>query len=132
MSSLENLGTETKMTNNKDAREAQGFRIEWKVPAKELQSTNKNAVSPLFDLPGHPLVKVKMLLSPPVSCESRGGASFKKSKGRDLKLELKCEEGQEVAGSVNFSLYIAMQPGPAQRQEHGLAQRQEPEAAEKR
>lgn len=86
-------------------------RIAFKVPMSELHSTNKNALSPLFELPWNPLVKVKMILSPPVCCQTRGGASFRKCKGKDLKLEIKCEEGQEAAGRMKFNLYIGVQYG---------------------
>lgn len=83
---------------------------------------NRQAVSHLFELPGCPLVKVKLILSPPVSCESRGGASFKKCKGKDLKLEVKCEEGQEAAGRLKLSFFMGQRgsvenrgPGPDEK-----------------
>lgn len=106
MSSLEQPRTKR---NVGAPQQAQLMRIEWRVPAKELQSMNRQVVSRLFELPGP--MQVKMILSPPVSCESRGGASFKKCKGKDLKLELKCEEGQETVGSLKLSFFMGIQHG---------------------
>lgn len=112
-------GGEIQSLNTADncVQESHNRRIEFKVPTNELHSTNKNALSPLFELPGNPAVKVKMILSPPVCSDNRGGASFRKCSGKDLKLAIKCEEGQEVAGRLKFSFYIGVVHGFAESSE---------------
>eukprot|EP00746_Dinoflagellata_sp_MGD_P167731 gnl/MRDRNA2_/MRDRNA2_98596_c0_seq1.p1 gnl/MRDRNA2_/MRDRNA2_98596_c0~~gnl/MRDRNA2_/MRDRNA2_98596_c0_seq1.p1 ORF type:complete len:308 (+),score=66.03 gnl/MRDRNA2_/MRDRNA2_98596_c0_seq1:114-926(+) len=97
--------------------EVQKRRVEFKVPNNELHSTNKNAVSPLLELPWDPSVKLKMILSPPVCSETKGGASFRKCKGKDLKLEMKCEQGREAAGMLKFNFYIGVVHGGSENPE---------------
>lgn len=93
-----------KTTNVEEPQGAQHVCIEWKVRAEELQKKNTKLVSQLFELPG---AKVKMILSPSGSCDRRGGASFQSCK--DLKLEVKCEEGQNALGCIELTFLIAVQ-----------------------
>jgi hypothetical protein len=88
-----------------EAKGAQKMNIEFKVPSKELRSSNTHAISPdLFEVPGQPLVKVKVRLVPP----GRGKESFRRCKGKNLTLELKCEQGYEVARPLKFTFFIAI------------------------
>jgi len=79
------------------------FRINWTVDARKLRGNDKQAVSPPFELsfgPGHPSVTFKMMIYPKVSSENKGGASFKKAKGKGS-IQLKCEaELEEAAGTL--------------------------------
>jgi len=64
---------------------------------------------------GRTPAKFKLMLKPKMSSEGRGGASFKKAKGKCF-LELKCEEGQDVIGKTHFCIWVGDQPprGPVQ------------------
>jgi len=66
-------------------------RIEWNVDARKLRGNDKQAVSPSFDLScGGRTLPFKMMIYPKQIPEQRGGASFKKSKGRGS-ITIKCE-----------------------------------------
>lgn len=89
------------------------FRINWTVSAFKLQSGDKNAVSPPFELSfGGPYssTKFKLMLFPTVSTEGKGGSSFRKSKGKGF-IQLKCEADlQDTAGTLKFRLFVGTQP----------------------
>jgi len=96
-----------------EAKGEQKMSIEFKVPSRELRSSNTHAISPLkFEVPGQPLVQVKVRLVPP----GRGKESFRKCKGKNLMLELKCEQGYEVARPVKFTFFIAIVRGDGTRE----------------
>jgi len=66
------------------------FRVYWTVDATKLQKTDKQAVSPSFDLKfGEQTATFRMMIHPKVVNGGKGGASFKKSRGRGI-VELKC------------------------------------------
>lgn len=103
-----------------------GKPLTWKVPASKLQSTDTKAVSPLYELSWCPSVKFKMIVSPSVKDDvktrRKGGASFKncKKEASELKLELKCEEGQNALGHLKLSLtffIIAVHSGSDENRE---------------
>jgi len=96
-----------------EAKGAQKMSIDFKVLSKELRSSNTHAISPkLFEVPGQPLVQVKVRLVPP----GRGKESFRRCKGKNLMLELKCEKGYEVARPVKFAFFIAIERGDGTRE----------------
>jgi len=84
------------------------FRIHWAVDAKKLTSTDREAVSPAFELSfsGVP-VQFKIVIRPKVTTEARGGASFKKAKGKGS-VEVRClgEVDPEVTPAVTFRIWI--------------------------
>lgn len=103
------------------------FRINWTVDARKLRGNDKQAVSPPFELsfgPGHPSVTFKMMIYPKVSSENKGGASFKKAKGKGS-IQLKCEaELEEASGNVTFQISIgsgAVVQGPRGPVQHNFA-----------
>lgn len=66
-------------------------RIEWIVDSRKLRGNDKQAVSPSFDLTcGGRQLPFKMMIYPKQVTEQKGGASFKKSKGRGS-VTIKCE-----------------------------------------
>merc|ERR550537_1892310 len=78
-------------------------RVHWNVDARKLRGNDKQAVSPAFELsfgPAHPSVTFKMMIYPKVVNDSKGGASFKKAKGKGY-VQLKCEAelSEEVANA---------------------------------
>jgi hypothetical protein len=83
------------------------------VSAFKLQSGDKNAVSPHFELSfggHHSSAKFKLMLFPSVSTEGKGGSSFRKSQGKGF-IQLKCEADlQDTAGTLKFRLFVGNQP----------------------
>jgi hypothetical protein len=67
-------------------------RIRWGVPASKLKGTDKQHVSPVFeiDLPDNSKANFKLLMYPKKVSDGKGGASFKKAKGQGY-VQLKCE-----------------------------------------
>lgn len=84
-------------------------RVSWTVDAKRLRGNDKIIVSPPFDLPGRGAhAAFKMMIRPKIVSDTKGGASFKKARGRGG-VELKCEETlQNVGGAsiVSFELSV--------------------------
>jgi len=88
-------------------------RICWTIekPAEMLNSKDQVRISPLMDVPlgeGQGSANFKLMLRPRVSCEGRGGACFRRSKGQCY-IEIKCEEGQDVIGNTQFSFWVGEQ-----------------------
>ena len=83
----------------------------WTQPNKFLRSTNKNAVSPSFQIYG---ADWKLVLAADAS--DKGNASFKQSKGR-CSMKLKCERISEgtPALTIMFRFFVGDMPvrGPA-------------------
>mmetsp|Transcript_28630 Transcript_28630/g.62291 ORF Transcript_28630/g.62291 Transcript_28630/m.62291 type:complete len:493 (+) Transcript_28630:156-1634(+) len=67
------------------------YRVRWTVDARKLVSTDREHVSPAFDLSFAGPVKFKMLMRPKVMSDEKGGQSFKKARGRG-KVLLRCVE----------------------------------------
>lgn len=106
------------------------FRVHWTVDARKLRGNDKQAVSPPFDLYfGHdcPQVTFKMMIYPKIVNDAKGGASFKKARGRGF-VQLKCEaEMREDFANVSFRISIGSGPnmqeprGPVQHNFSGSA-----------
>jgi hypothetical protein len=84
-------------------------RINWTVDARKLRGNDKQAVSPPFQvLVGgqHSDVTFKAMIYPKCTNDTRGGASFKKARGRGY-VQLKCEsEVAEEAANVVFRISV--------------------------
>jgi len=66
------------------------YRVRWTVDARKLKSTDREMVSPSFDLSfAGGQVQFKMVMRPIAVSEGRGGASFKRAKGKGT-VELRC------------------------------------------
>merc|ERR1712217_665320 len=93
------------------------FQIHWTVDARKLRGNDKQAVSPPFMLSfgqQFPNVTFKMMMYPKVVNDNKGGASFKKARGKGY-IQLKCEaELSEAIANVRFRFSIGnganMQP----------------------
>lgn len=89
-------------------------RLCWTIEKAKvmLASSDHVRISPSMAVPlgeGRAPAKFKLMLRPKMSSECRGGACFKRAKGRCF-IELKCEEGQDVIGNIQFSCWIGDQP----------------------
>lgn len=89
-------------------------RTEWVVDARKLKGTDKQIVSPQFEVlvrPGAPGISFKMTLYPK-STSSKGGVSFKKSCGVGH-VQLKChtDEGDlEAVGDASLRFAVGSPP----------------------
>lgn len=78
----------------------------WTVDAKKLRGTDKVAVSPPFKVDGAEGNSFKMMLYPMMVNEKKGGASFKKAKGKGF-VQLKCETvDEDTLGTVKLSASV--------------------------
>lgn len=77
---------------------SQVYRVRWTVDARKLKTSDREAVSPLFELSFSQPVQFKMVIRPKCVHELRGGASFKKAKGKGT-VEMRCLE--KVGASAN-------------------------------
>merc|ERR1712187_757942 len=85
------------------------FRICWTVDARKLRGNDKQAVSPPFDLSFGtrlPNVTFKMMIYPKIIHAEKGGASFKKARGKGH-IQLKCES-ELPAGSAKVSFCLSI------------------------
>merc|ERR1712066_906067 len=57
-------------------------RIRWTVDARRLRSTDREAVSPNFELVAGSEINFKMVMRPRKMEDTRGGNSFKKAKNK--------------------------------------------------
>eukprot|EP00933_Yihiella_yeosuensis_P044516 TRINITY_DN3974_c0_g2_i1.p1 TRINITY_DN3974_c0_g2~~TRINITY_DN3974_c0_g2_i1.p1 ORF type:complete len:478 (+),score=93.28 TRINITY_DN3974_c0_g2_i1:97-1434(+) len=57
-------------------------RIRWTVDARKLKSTDREAVSPQFELTFGAPVMFKMIMKPKAVSNERGGSCFKRSRGK--------------------------------------------------
>jgi hypothetical protein len=89
-------------------------RTEWVVDARKLKGTDKQIVSPQFEVqirPGAPAIVFKMTLHPKTT-DSKGGVSFKKSEGVGH-VQLKChtDEGDlEAVGDASLRFAVGSPP----------------------
>ena len=66
------------------------FRIHWTVDARILKTSDREKVSPPFEVSmDGKEIQFKMCLRPSLTSESRGGASFRKAKGKGT-VDLRC------------------------------------------
>merc|ERR1719264_718397 len=83
-------------------------RIWWVLDARKLSGSNREAVSPIFELVfATGLVQFKMILRSAVVDALRGGGSFKRAKGRGS-VEVRCLEHLDDADDqlVRFRLAV--------------------------
>jgi hypothetical protein len=83
-------------------------RIEWTVDARKIKGTDKVIVSPPFDVPSLSSAVFKMMITPKFVMEGKGGASFKKSKGKGT-VQLKCESPLDDEGALVFQISAGSQ-----------------------
>eukprot|EP00930_Biecheleria_cincta_P095276 TRINITY_DN87254_c0_g1_i1.p1 TRINITY_DN87254_c0_g1~~TRINITY_DN87254_c0_g1_i1.p1 ORF type:complete len:359 (+),score=68.02 TRINITY_DN87254_c0_g1_i1:85-1161(+) len=83
----------------------------WTVDAKKLRGSDKVAVSPPFQVACAPGT-FKMMLCPRTVSDRKGGASFKKAKGRGY-VQVKCEAGGNSHTLGMASMNISVGPGRA-------------------
>merc|ERR1740139_242366 len=83
------------------------FRVTWTVDARKLKSTDREAVSPPFELSFTREVQFKMVIRPKAVNEQRGGASFKKAKGKGS-VWLRCldEVDRDMNPVVTFRIAV--------------------------
>lgn len=85
------------------AQEKGTTRVEWIVDARKIKGTDKVIVSPPFEVPSLSSSIFKMMITPKLVMEGKGGASFKKSKGRGT-VQLKCESQLDDGGTLAFQM----------------------------
>jgi len=87
------LGSETKPRDKVMERvfsmATQRERIRWTVDARKLKSSDREAVSPNFEVSCGELLSFKMVLKPKAMDSAKGGACFKKSRNKGS-VELRC------------------------------------------
>lgn len=85
------------------------LRIRWTVDAHKLDKKDKQAVSPPFNLSFGERdsdVPFKLIIYPKNVSEAKGGASFRKAKGKGF-VQLKCEADLALAAQdIKFSLSV--------------------------
>jgi len=82
------------------------LRTGWTVDSRKLKVKDKVAVSPSFELDGVPGT-FRMMLYPTAVSERKGGASFKKAKGKGS-VHIKCESplGEVYGGAVTLTILV--------------------------
>lgn len=92
---------------------AEVTRLCWTIDKAKvmLASGDQIRISPLMEVPlgaGKEPAKFKLMLKPQITSQEKGGASFKRAKGKCF-IELKCEEGRDVIGNTQFSFWVGDQ-----------------------
>jgi len=84
------------------------WRLWWTVDARKLEATNREAVSPKFELTlvSKP-AQFNITLRPSAVHSGRGGASFRKAKGRGM-VEVRCLEQLEEAEDRPLHFRVAV------------------------
>ncbi|CAJ1387123.1 unnamed protein product [Effrenium voratum] len=97
------------------------YRIRWTVDARKLKSTDKEAVSPPFDLTfSGGAVPFKMIMRPRVVAQERGGASFRRSRGRgNIQLRCMAESDTDTKPVVTFRLGVGSDKAAKQLKPRG-------------
>jgi len=82
-------------------------RIEWTVDARKLRGNDKSAVSPPFELTcGGRTLPFRMMIYPKQVNDQKGGASFKKSRGKGT-VTVKCEADlTQLTTPLQFRIYV--------------------------
>lgn len=102
-------------------------RLSWTIEKANilLKSGDHIKISPSMEVSlgeGYAPAKFKLMMKPKTSISDRqlgsggrGGDCFRKAKG-DCYIELKCEEGQDVIGKTQFSIWVGNEParGPVE------------------
>mmetsp|Transcript_55182 Transcript_55182/g.172429 ORF Transcript_55182/g.172429 Transcript_55182/m.172429 type:complete len:554 (-) Transcript_55182:145-1806(-) len=97
------------------------FCVSWTVDARKLKASDKVAVSPAFQVPTAP-GNFRMMLLPKVVDDRKGGASFKRAKGKGL-VQVKCEENLEDPRGGTVALRLSVRSGGPEAES---PERQEP------
>lgn len=97
-----------------------GIRVYWTVDARKLRASDKVAVSPPFQVRWAP-GDFRMMLLPKAVDDRKGGASFRRAKGRGL-VQVKCEENLDDPRDSKLSLRLSVWGG-------GISSTIEPESA---
>jgi hypothetical protein len=92
-------------------------RVRWTVDSRKLKTMDTEAVSPPFEL-SEGNVQFKMMVRPRITSEMRGGASFKKARGKGT-VELKCVDVVDSAmnPSLTFRISIGSVSDPRKQRE---------------
>lgn len=91
----------------------------WTVDARKLKASDRVAVSPPFVLYCGRPVTFKMMLSPSITLQGKGGSSFRKSRGWGI-IQLKCEaqvSKEDETFPLKFNLSIGSGIGAGTRWE---------------
>lgn len=86
------------------------FEVQWFVDARKLRGNDKQAVSPPFELPlgphGGSRAIFKLMIYAKSTTDRKGGACFKKARGRGT-IQLKCQgDVLEASGDASFRIAI--------------------------
>lgn len=95
------------------------FRIRWTICAWTLKKSDREAVSPAFDLNfSDGVMQFKMVLRSKAASRHKGGASFKKGKGRG-RIELRCvtDVDPSLPHVVNFQIAVGSSVDSTRQQE---------------
>merc|ERR1719181_956598 len=96
---------------------SQRERIRWTVDSRKLKSSDREAVSPNFEVSCGGTIAFKMVLKPKAMDSNKGGACFKKSRNKGY-VELRCVTDLEAAGKhLKPSLTFRLQVSSAKRTE---------------
>ncbi|CAE7775002.1 PUS7 [Symbiodinium pilosum] len=87
------------------------FRIHWTVDARVLKTSDREKVSPPFEVSMDGIeIQFKLCLRPLLTSESRGGASFRKAKGKGT-VDLRCLNEIEKKNSCAMTFRVAIGKG---------------------
>ena len=87
------------------------FRIHWTVDARVLKTSDREKVSPPFEVSmDGKEIQFKMCLRPSLTSESRGGASFRKAKGKGT-VDLRCLNEISPTRSCAVTFRVAIGKG---------------------
>lgn len=96
------------LVHSEDASSGVRYVI-WTVDAKKLRGSDKVAVSPPFEVEGSP-GQFKMMLCPKAVSDRKGGASFRKAKGKGF-VQIKCEAELGINIDNKLSLNVSVGNG---------------------
>lgn len=95
---------------------SQRERIRWTVDARKLKSSDREAVSPTFEVSCGGLLKFRMVLKPKAMGNQKGDACFKKSRSKGY-VELRCVTELESELHAKPILMFRLQVASAKRTE---------------
>lgn len=101
-----------------EALDGKVYRTQWTVDARKLKVKDKVAVSPSFELGAMVPGTFRMMLYPTAVSERKGGASFKKAKGKGS-VHVKCESplGEVYDKAVTLTILVCNAQEDASLQE---------------
>merc|ERR1740117_1730235 len=96
---------------------SQRERIRWTVDSRKLKSSDREAVSPTFEVSCGGVINFKMVLKPKAMDSNKGGACFKKSRNKGS-VELRCvTDLDSMDSAVKPTITFRLQVGSARRTE---------------